>query len=136
MAVERGHSDAGAAGDLLYARVQSLLPERLARGREAVSLGVSIGVLVMSTALAVRFRDHLPTVAAAVAAGAVSALMIIGTQVYVLATVKDLTFIEGLALGAIALIGLTAHELTGERVVHSLELRAAERQPGHGPVAA
>lgn len=103
---------------------------------EAISLGVSIGVLVMSTALLVRIRDHLPTAAAAAAAGVVSALMIIGTQVYVLATVKDLTFIEGLALGAIALIGLTAHELTGERVVHSLEVRAGERQPGHEPVSA
>jgi hypothetical protein len=38
--------------------------------------------------------------------------------------------------GVLALIGLTSHELRVERVVHSLEVRSDERQPGLGTEAA
>jgi hypothetical protein len=95
---------------------------------QALALGVSIGVLVLSTAVAVRFRDHLPTLATAIAGAVLSALMVVGSQVYSLGTVTNLAYAEGLALAAVALAGLTAHELSTERVVHSLEVRAGERE--------
>jgi hypothetical protein len=41
--------------------------------------------------------------------------------------VDDLTFASALAVGALAAIGLTAHELSAERVVHSVEAGASER---------
>jgi hypothetical protein len=64
--------------------------------------------------------------------------MIVASQVFTQSTVDDVTFYSALAIGALSLIGLTAHELSAERVVHSLELRSREPEPVNGrrPAAA
>jgi hypothetical protein len=55
--------------------------------------------------------------------------MIIASQVFSQATVQNLTLAEALAIGGLALVGLTAHELSSERIVHSLEISAGQREP-------
>ena len=59
--------------------------------------------------------------------------MIVASQVYVPSTVDDIAFASALAIGALTLIGLTAHDLSSERVVHSLDVRSREPEPVNGP---
>lgn len=59
-------------------------------------------------------------------------LMVIETLIASGSTVTWLSFAGALAVVALALIGLTLHELSAERVVHSLEVSRAKsnaRQP-------
>jgi hypothetical protein len=85
-----------------------------------LALGVGIGMLVISAAAAVRYRRHIPSLIVGALAAIVSAWMIVASQVFALDTVQNLTFAEALGIAALALVGLTAHELSTERVVHSL----------------
>jgi hypothetical protein len=85
-----------------------------------LALGVGIGMLVVSAATAVRCRRHIPSLVVSALAAIVSAWMIVASQVFSLDTVQNLTFAEALGIAVLALVGLTAHELSSERVVHSL----------------
>jgi FtsH-binding integral membrane protein len=99
-----------------------------------LALGVGIATLVVSLGIAARYRPHLPSFFVGVCSAAVSVWMIVASQVYNASTVDDITFASALAIGALSLIGLTAHELSAERVVHSLELRRSrEPEPVNGP---
>jgi hypothetical protein len=57
--------------------------------------------------------------------------MIVESLVFAPTTVLWLSFASAIALVALALSGLTAHELTTERVVHSFEVEhaPASREP-------
>jgi hypothetical protein len=96
-----------------------------------VSLAVAIGMLLASIAVAARYRRHIPSLAAGLTVAAVSAWMIVSSQVFSLATVQNLTFAEALAIAGLSLIGLLAHELSTERVVHSLETQAGAHESEH-----
>jgi hypothetical protein len=89
-------------------------------------------MLVVSLGIAARYREHIPSFLVGVCSAAVSAWMIVASQVYVASTVDNITFASAIAIGALALIGLTAHELSAERVVHQLDLRSPEREPVNG----
>jgi hypothetical protein len=104
----------------------------------AVSLGVGIGMLVATLFVAYRYRNDIPSLVTGTVAALVSAWAIVASQVYSFSTVQNLTLGEGLAISALALIGLTAHELSTERVVHSLSIQAGEREPeaARDPLAA
>jgi hypothetical protein len=78
-----------------------------------VALGVGIGILVVSLFLAYSYRHSASTVATLVA-----------SQAFGLGEVQNLTLAGGLALAALAAIGLTVHELSSEEVVHSPEVKA------------
>jgi hypothetical protein len=56
-----------------------------------------------------------------------------GSQACSPATVDNLTFASALVIGALTLVGLTPHELSAERVVHSLAVLPQEREPADGP---
>jgi hypothetical protein len=96
---------------------------------EAIALGVGIAMIVVSLRIADRFNGDLWSLAIGATAAVVSAWIVLSTQVFPLATMQDVTFYSAIAVGALALAGLTAHELRAERVVHSLEVRSDERQP-------
>lgn len=98
-----------------------------------LTLGIGVGMLVVSLFIAERFRYHLPSVLLGLAGAAVSAWMIVESQVYSASTVDDVTFASAIAAAVLALIGLTAHELSVERVVHKLDVRSREREPVNGP---
>ncbi|MGH2833934.1 MAG: hypothetical protein ACRDK2_14255 [Solirubrobacteraceae bacterium] len=85
-----------------------------------LALGVGIGMLVVSLGIAIRYRRHIPSLASGLLAAVVSGWMIVASQVFSLSTVQNLTFAEALGVAALALVGLTAHELSTERIVHSL----------------
>jgi hypothetical protein len=94
-----------------------------------LALGVGIGMLVVSLGVADHYRRHLPSLMVGASSAVVSAWMIVSSQVFSQQTVDDLTFASAIAIGALAAIGLTAHELSAERVVHRVEAGADERQP-------
>jgi hypothetical protein len=95
----------------------------------ALALGVGIGMLVVSLGVAYRYSTHVPTLVPAVAIALVSAWTIVASQVFSQATVQNLTLADSLAVSALALIGLIAHEVSTERVVHSFEVGAGQREP-------
>ena len=90
-----------------------------------LALGVGIGALIVSLFIAYRYRDNVPSLVIGMASAIVSAWTIVASQVFSLHEVQNLTLASGLALGALAVIGLTANELSSERVVHSLTVEGA-----------
>ena len=94
----------------------------------ALALGIGIGMLIVSLGIAFGYRSHTATVIPALATAIVSAWMIVASQVFAQRTVRHLTLAEALVVAGLALIGLTVHELSTERVVHSLEVKAARRE--------
>ena len=95
----------------------------------AIALGVGIAMLVVSLSIADRFRGDLASLVIGATSALVSAWIAVSTQVFSLPTVDDVTFYSAIGAGVLALVGLTAHELRTERVVHSLEVRSGEREP-------
>jgi hypothetical protein len=96
-----------------------------------VGLGVAIGTLVSSLFVAYRYHDHIPSLVIGAVSAAVSVWTIVASQVFSLSTVQNLTLAEGLALAGLAIAGLTSHELSTERVVHSLTVEAGRDMTAH-----
>jgi len=86
-----------------------------------LAFGISIGTLVVSVGIAYRYHDHIPTLVIGALTAAVSGWTIVASLVFSPSTVDNLALAGSLAITALALAGLTAHELSTERVVHSLE---------------
>jgi hypothetical protein len=105
-----------------------------------LTFALAIGTFVISLFMLVSGPNVIQRAVGGVAA-VVSAWTIVASLIFTLATVTNLGFAAALALVGLGLIGLTAHELTTERVVHSLQV---EREPvsgngaaaSRGPVAA
>jgi hypothetical protein len=96
----------------------------------ALALGLGIVMLAISLGVAFRYRNDLPTVAVSGAIAAVSAWTIVASQAFAQTTVDDLTFASALVIAALAAVGLTAHELDTERVVHKLEVHEGQGERG------
>ena len=102
----------------------------------ALALGIGIGMLAVSFGVAALYRKDLPSLVIGSAIALVSAWTIVASQVFSQSTVNDLTFASAVAVGVLAIAGLTAHELGAERVVHSLEVHEGGRERDRRPVAA
>jgi hypothetical protein len=98
-----------------------------------LALGVGIGTLVVSLFIAYRYRGHVPSVVTGATSAIVSIWTIVASQVFSLHEVQNLTLAEGLALLALAVIGLTTNELSSERVVHSLTVEGARNGQAERP---
>jgi hypothetical protein len=85
-------------------------------------------MLVVSLGVAYRYSTHVPTLAPAVAIALVSAWTIVASQVFSEATVQNLPLADSLAVAGLALVGLISHELSTERVVHSLDVAAGQHE--------
>jgi hypothetical protein len=91
-----------------------------------LAFGVGLGMLVVSLGVAARYRGDVPSLVISVSIAALSAWTVISSLVFSQSTVDDLAYASALAIGALAVVGLTAHELGVERTVHSLELHEGE----------
>ena len=115
-----------------------------------ISFAVSIAMVVAAAALlmtARRARQYVSIAARELRLAAwegiaafvlvVSAWNVVQSLVFDAGTVRWLTFADGLGVVGAALIGLVLHELSTERVVHSLEVvpdekpSKAEHEPRH-----
>jgi hypothetical protein len=88
-----------------------------------LSIGIGIAMLVVSAGVAVRYRKDIPTLVVGVCIAAISLWTVLAALFFSKGTVDDLTFASALAIGALTVVGLTAHELEAERAMHSLEVR-------------
>jgi hypothetical protein len=104
----------------------------------ALSFWMGIGMLAVSAGVANRYREDVPSLVIGASIAAVSAWTVLASLVFSKATVDNLSYASALAIGALSVVGLIAHELAAERVVHSLEVRESksESAPGGQPVGA
>lgn len=87
-----------------------------------LTFGIALGIVVLSAAM---FAS--PTTIAQRSLSGVLALVaawtVVASMVFAPTTVVWLGFAGAIAIVALAVIGLTVHEFTTERVVHSLEIK-------------
>lgn len=93
-----------------------------------LAFAIGTGTLIVSVGIAYRYRDHLPTLVTAIVTAVVSAWTIVASLVFSQPTVRNLALAGSLAIAGLALAGLTANELTSERVIHSLEMSEDRRE--------
>jgi hypothetical protein len=91
-----------------------------------LAFGTSIGTLVVSVGIAYVSRHHIATLVAAVVTAVVSGWTIVASLVFSHPTVQNLALAGALAIGGLAVVGLTANELSSERIVHSLEVSVSQ----------
>lgn len=65
-----------------------------------------------------------------------SAWTVVASQVFPRSTVDDLTFASAVAVGALAIAGLTVNELRAERALRSFEVHEGRRERDRRPIAA
>lgn len=94
-----------------------------AAGIAAVSL--SLAAAIPSRGVAQRALDGT--------VGILGAWTIVASLVFSAATVTWLGFASGIAFFALALIGMTLHELRTERVVHAFEVRTPAEEHSYSP---
>jgi hypothetical protein len=93
-----------------------------------LAFAISIGTLVVSVGIAYGYRDHWPAAVTAIATAVVSTWTIVASLVFSQPTVQNLALASSLGIVGLALVGLTANELTSERVTHSLEVSEDRRE--------
>ena len=90
---------------------------------------VSIATLVVALGIAYAYRAHAATTAVAVLTAGVSAWNIVASIVFSTRTEQDLALAGSIVIAGLAVVGLTVHELSVERVVHSLDGRDRHDAP-------
>jgi len=91
---------------------------------EWIMLGIGALAVVMAGAAVLRSRGRVQRSLDGTI-GVLGAWTVVASLVFAGATVTWLGFASGIGLVAIGLVGLTLHELSTERVVHSIEVRTA-----------
>lgn len=79
-----------------------------------LAFALAIGTLVVSAGLAVAYYRDVATLVTAVVTAVVSAWTIVASLVFSLGTVSSLALASGIAIGALALIGGSAHEIENQ----------------------
>jgi hypothetical protein len=94
---------------------------------EWLAFAVSIGTLVVSAGIAVYDRRYVPSLVAAVVVAVISAWTIVASLIFSQSTVQNLALGASLAISGLAVVGLTAHELSHERAAQSVKDSSTER---------
>jgi hypothetical protein len=100
-----------------------------------IGFGIAVGATLLSAGLVATRLDVVQRSLTGVA-GVIGAGTIVATLVFAPATAATLAFASALALVGLAVVGLTAHELRTERVVHSLQVEQAPSLREREPIAA
>jgi hypothetical protein len=93
----------------------------------ALAFAISIGTLVVSAGIAVYDRRYLPSLVTAVVVAVISAWTIVASLIFSQSTVQNLALGASLAISGLAVVGLTAHELSHERAAQSVKDSSTER---------
>ena len=83
----------------------------------SLAFAISIGTLILSTGVAYVYRAQTATLAAGLLTALVSGWTIVASLVFSQPTVQNLALASSLAIGGLAIVGITAHELSEERAV-------------------
>ncbi len=119
----------GIAGAFLVVASQAFTQPSI----EWLAFGIGILAVVLSAGIVLKNRGTVQR-GLDVLTAAVGAWTIVETLVFSGTTNTNLGFASGIAFAALALAGLTYHELSTERVVHSFEIsnsEAAEKEYAH-----
>ena len=98
-----------------------------------LALGMGVAMLAVSLEVIARYRNDTPSIAIGALTAAASAWLVVSSQVFSAAVAVDLTRALALAVGALAIVGLTIHELATERVVHRLEVHQGQGEGSRTP---
>jgi hypothetical protein len=99
----------------------------------ALALGMGVAMLAVSLELIARYHHDTPSIAIGALIAAASGWLVVASQVFSGTVALDLTRALALAVGALAVVGLTFHELATERVVHRLEVHQGSGGQSHTP---
>jgi uncharacterized membrane-anchored protein len=93
-----------------------------------LTFAISIGTLVVSAGIAVYDRRYVPSLVTGVVVAVISAWTIVASLIFSQSTVQNLALGASLAVSGLAIVGLTAHEVSNERAAHSVNDSPAERE--------
>ena len=93
-----------------------------------LSFAISIGTLVVSAGIAVYDRRYVPSLVTALVVAVISAWTIVASLIFSQTTVQNLALGASLAIGGLAAVGLTAHDLSHKRVAQSVKDGSTERE--------
>jgi len=93
-----------------------------------LAFAISIGTLVVSAGIAVYDRRYLPSLVTAVVVAVISAWTIVASLIFSQSTVQNLALGASLAISGLAVVGLTAHEVSRERAGQSVKDSSTERE--------
>jgi FtsH-binding integral membrane protein len=94
----------------------------------ALAFALSIGTLLVSSAIAYYGRTQVASLYTAVLVAVISAWTIVASLVFSQSTVQHLVLGSSLAIGALAVVGLTAHEVSLEHAAQSATDGSSERE--------
>jgi putative Mn2+ efflux pump MntP len=94
----------------------------------SLAFAISIGTLVVSAGLGYYDRKYVPSLITTLAIGVISAWTIVASLIFSQSTVQNLALGAALAISGLAVVGLTAHEVSLERVAHSVNGSSTERE--------
>lgn len=80
-----------------------------------LAFAIGLGTLVVSAGLSLTYRRSAPTLVTGALTALVSAWTVVASLVFSLATVHDLALAGALAIVGLAIVGVTAHEVSTER---------------------
>jgi hypothetical protein len=92
-----------------------------------LAFAISIGTLVVSAGIAVFDRRYVPSLVTAVVVAVISAWTIVASLIFSQSTVQNLALGASLAISGLAVVGLTAHEVSHERAAQSVKDSSTER---------
>ena len=93
-----------------------------------LAFAISIGTLVVSTGIAFYDRRYLPSLVTAVVVAVISGWTIVASLIFSQSTVQNLALGASLAISGLAVVGLTAHEVSRERAGQSVKDSSTERE--------
>jgi hypothetical protein len=93
-----------------------------------LAFAIGIGTLLVSSGVAYYGRTHVVPVYTALLVALISAWTIVASLVFAQSTVQHIALGSSLAIGALSVIGLTAHEVSLERAAPSANDESAERE--------
>jgi FtsH-binding integral membrane protein len=93
-----------------------------------LAFAISIGTLVLSAGIAVFDRRYVPSLVTAVMVAVISAWTIVASLIFSQSTVQNLALGASLAISGLAVVGLTAHEVSHERAAQSVKDSSTERE--------
>lgn len=93
-----------------------------------LAFAITIGTLVVSAGIAVFDRRYVPSLVTAVVVAVISAWTIVASLIFSQSTVQNLALGASLAISGLAVVGLTAHEVSHERAVQSAKDSSSERE--------
>ena len=93
-----------------------------------LAFAISTGTLVVSAGIAVFDRRYVPSLVTAVVVAVISAWTIVASLIFSQSTVQNLALGASLAISGLAVVGLTAHEVSHERAAQSVKDSSTERE--------